>query len=112
MKILVHLILSAGLGLLVCAPSFAQAPARKIKGLRQPMVRTDRGLVRATLKDIKGGAVVVVEEQAYVLPWWPAKGDFRMLRPALAPAPWMDTTRVVENGNPVALLYPLGWDRR
>jgi len=27
-----------------------------------------------------GGAVVVVEEPAYVLPWWPAKGDFRMLK--------------------------------
>lgn len=118
-SLLPNVLLPVTLGLLVCVPSSAQtAPARKIKGLHHPMASTERALVRATMKDLRGGAVVVVEERdSPILPWWSGRPRvFRLLRlrPAqpvsLPAAPWMDTSKVVSGGNPVALLYPLGWE--
>lgn len=103
-------------GLLAGIPSSALTPPRRIKGLRQPLPITEQALAKAAVKDLHGGAVVVVEDSGTSpLPRWPARNSvFRLLRPvpALPPAPWMDTSRVVSGGNPVALLYPLGWDLR
>jgi len=97
--------------LLLAAPP-RPVPAR-IKGLHRPAPLTTRGMVRDSLADMKG-AVVVVEENA--LPPWPEQfgryGFFRIYgpgpdRPELPVAPWMDTSRVVSGGNPIALVYPL-----
>lgn len=103
-------------GFLAGIPSSAQTSPRRIKGLRRPLPTTERALAKAAVRDMRDGAVVVVEDAApEPLPRWPARnGVFRLLRPVpvLPPAPWMDMSRVVSGGNTVALLYPLGWDTR
>jgi hypothetical protein len=100
--------------LLAAIPAFSQTAApHRIKGLRRTAPNTRQALVKATLRDLRSGAVVVVEEDTIPpLPRWPAPGSlFRMMRP-LPPMPGMDPMRVVSNGNTVALLYPLGWDTK
>ena len=90
---------------------------RKIKGLRRPEVSTDQATVLAALKDLRAGMVVVVDEAALPpLPWRPVRaGYFRLFGPrptwttSLPTAPWMDDSRIVSGGNPIALYYPLGW---
>jgi len=103
-------------GFLAAIPSSAQTATHRIKGLRRPLPTTQRALAKVAVKDLRDGAVVVVEDAGpSPLPRWPARnGVFRLLQPvpALPPAPWMDMSRVVSGGNTVALLYPLGWDVR
>jgi len=100
--------------MLLAVSAFAQTAPRRIKGLRRPQPNTERALVQAALKELREGAVVVVEDtRTPLLPRWPVRnGLFRLTRPvpSLAPAPWMDTSKVVSGGNPVGLLVPLGWE--
>ena len=97
----------------------AQGPAlHPLLGLRPLIADTDRGLVRAAMRDLRTGAVVVVEEDGMSpVPGWPAKSGFThyfgpltsraiMVQPVPA---WMDPTKVISGGNTVAQVYPLGW---
>ena len=89
-----------------------------MRGQRPLIADTDRGLVQAAMRDLRTGAVVVVEEdEAFaLLPRTHARTGFIHFfgpRPnrttALPGAPWMDASKVVSGGNTVAQVYPLGW---
>lgn len=87
------------------------APAR-IKGLRRPMPITDQELVQASLRDLRNGSVVVVEDMAPgPLPFGAGKtGFFRLSNPfKLSLPPQMDPSKVISGGNTIGEVYPLGW---
>lgn len=89
-----------------------------MRGQRRVIADTDRALVQAALRDLRTGAVVVVEEEEGfpLLPRTHRRTGFiHFFGPvpnrttALPGAPWMDPATVVSGGNIVGRVYPLGW---
>lgn len=109
---------------------FAQVPRKghpaplpsppAVKGLRSPLGLTERELIQTAIKDMPGGAVVVVEDEAFhLVPRQVVRFEgVRILEPAYTTvsgiplAPWMDGPFVVSGGNTIAQVYCLGWGYR
>jgi hypothetical protein len=96
-----------------------------LKGLRRPlpMATSSTDAVRTSLKEIGGGAVVVVEDDLPMVVMPKVFTSVRILggklqlfnrhdpQPTDLPVvPWMDTDAVVSGaGNVVSRTYPIGW---
>jgi hypothetical protein len=94
-----------------------------VKGLHKPSSAAPSisAMVRSSMRDFTGGAIVVIEDD---LPRYNPKvnigaaifgGNLRLFKPVLGQAPglpvpvWMNHNIVMSGGNIVQQNYPMGW---